>query len=186
MEQMVLYEGRPEDMTGRPDKEIRVYDLLDRLGISYQRVDHEAAYTMEACADVEKLLQIDVCKNLFLCNRQETTFYLLMLPGNKKFKTKDLSEQIGSARLSFAKESYMEEFLDITPGSVSVMGLMNDHDHRVQLLIDRDVSAYKYIGCHPCINTASLKLRMADLTERILPAMEHVPIYVTLPSYDMA
>ena len=180
MEQMVLYEGRPEDMTGRPDKEIRVYDLLDRLGISYQRVDHEAAYTMEACADVEKLLQIDVCKNLFLCNRQETTFYLLMLPGNKKFKTKDLSEQIGSARLSFAKESYMEEFLDITPGSVSVMGLMNDKENQVKLLMDEDVLKGEYIGCHPCINTSSLRIRTQDMMERIIPAMHHTPQVVHL------
>lgn len=184
MENMRIYDGRPDSMAGRPDKEIRVYDFLDQLEVPYQRVDHEAAYTMEACADVEKLLQIDVCKNLFLCNRQETVFYLLMIPGSKKFKTKDLSGQIGSARLSFAKESYMEEFLDITPGSVSVMGLMNDHDNRVQLLIDTDISGYQYIGCHPCINTASLRLRMSDLTEKILPAMGHEPIYVTLPDYD--
>ena len=108
MKELVLCDGRPAQNDGRPEKEIRVYDLLDTLGIPYQRVDHEAAYTVEACHDVDQLLQIHICKNLFLCNRQETQFYLLMIPGEKKFKTKDLSGQINSARLSFAKESYME------------------------------------------------------------------------------
>ena len=181
MKELVLCDGRPAQNDGRPEKEIRVYDLLDTLGIPYQRVDHEAAYTVEACHDVDQLLQIHICKNLFLCNRQETQFYLLMIPGEKKFKTKDLSGQINSARLSFAKESYMEEFLDITPGSVSVLGLMNDHENRVQLLIDRDILNYETFGCHPCINTSSLKMTISDLTEKFLPAVHHEPIFVTLP-----
>lgn len=181
MEKLTIYEGRPLNSKNREEKEIRVYDLLDKLEIPYLRVDHEAAYTMEACAEVEALLKIHVCKNLFLCNRQETRFYLLMIPGDKKFKTKDLSEQIGSARLSFAKESYMEQFLDITPGSVSVMGLMNDGENRVQLLIDRDILAYEYVGCHPCVNTSSLKLKLEDLTGRFLKAVGHEPVYVILP-----
>ena len=183
-EKLVANSGRPQKEDGRLPKEIRVYDLLDRLGISYLSVDHEAAFTMEACVDVEKLFQIHICKNLFLCNRQKTDFYLLLMPGDKKFKTKDLSAQIGSARLSFADESYLEEFLDITPGSVSVLGLMNDTECRVQLLIDRDILDWEYIGCHPCVNTSSLKLRRADLINIILPAVSHEPIYVNLPWED--
>ena len=138
---MELQNGRPETTSGRLDKEIRVYDLLDKLGIAYQRVDHEATMTMEACEEVDRILGDDttICKNLFLCNRQETNFYLLLMPGDKPFKTKDLSAQINSARLSFAKPEYMEKYLDITPGSVSVMGLMNDSEKKVQLLIDEDV-----------------------------------------------
>ena len=136
---MELLQGRPQDETGRPQKEIRTYDLLDSLGIPFVRVDHEVHNTMESCAQVDELLQIAICKNLFLCNRQETSFYLLMMPGEKPFKTKDLSRQLGVARLSFGKPEYMEQFLDITPGSVSVMGLMNDKEHRVQLLIDEDL-----------------------------------------------
>ena len=132
--------GRPENPEGRLEKEIRVYDLLDRLQIAYDRVDHEVAMTMEDCIAVDEVLETEMCKNLYLCNRQETDFYLLMMPGDKKFKTKELSSQIGSSRLSFAKDHYMEEYLDITPGSVSVMGLMNDHEHHVQLLIDEDVT----------------------------------------------
>ena len=170
----VLYTGRPADTTGRLPKEIRTYDLLDRLNISYQRIDHDATATIEACHDIDKLLDIQICKNLFLCNTQKTSFYLLMMPGEKKFRTADLSKQIGSARLSFAGPEYMEEFLDITPGSVSILGLMNDTGHRVRLLIDADViNNHEYIGCHPCINTASLKIKTCDLLEKFLPYVDH-------------
>ena len=177
---MELVNGRPTGTQGRLDKEIRVYDFLDSLGVSYQRIDHEAAMTMEACEEIDRTLEATICKNLLLCNRQETQFYLLMLPGDKVFKTKNLSAQIGSSRLSFAKEEYMEQYLDITPGSLSVLGLMNDKDRMVRLLIDEDVLTGEYIGCHPCINTSSLRLRTKDLVEKIIPAMEHEPTIVKL------
>ena len=177
---MVLVEGRPADCTGRLEKEVRSYDLLDSLGVHYQRIDHEAAMTMEACAEIDRVLDATICKNLLLCNRQCTSFYLLMIPGDKVFKTSELSKQIGSSRLSFAKPEHMEQFLDITPGSVSVLGLMNDHDNHVQLLIDEDVLKGEYFGCHPCINTSSLRLRTQDLMEKIIPAMGHEPRLVTL------
>ena len=181
---MELQKGRPENTDGRLDKEIRVYDFLDKLGIQYQRIDHEAAMTMEACEEIDRALgdNTTICKNLFLCNRQESDFYLLLMPGDKPFKTKDLSAQIHSARLSFAKPEYMEKYLDITPGSVSVLGLMNDSDKKVQLLIDEDVMKEPYFGCHPCINTSSLKFTTEDLMQKIIPALEHEPITVTLPT----
>ena len=177
---MELVKGRPQDCAGRLPKEIRCYDLLDSLSIDYQRIDHSAAMTMEDCVAIDEKLDAVICKNLLLCNRQCTAFYLLMIPGDKVFKTSALSKQIGSSRLSFASAEYMEQFLDITPGSVSVLGLMNDHDNRVQLLIDEDVLKGEYFGCHPCINTSSLRLKMADLMEKILPAMHHQPRMVTL------
>lgn len=176
----VLYEGRPADETGRLPREIRTYDLLDRLGIPFWRTDHAPATTMEVCHDIDAVLDVLICKNLFLCNRQETKFYLLMIPDTKVFHTKDLSAQIGSARLSFAKPEYMEKFLDITPGSVSVLGLMNDKEHQVKLLIDEEVLDSEYFGCHPCINTSSLRMRTADLIEKVLPAMEHDFVKVKL------
>ena len=178
---MELVKGRPETNDGRLDKEIRCYDLLDALEVEYQRIDHEAAMTMEACAEIDKVLDATICKNLLLCNRQNTAFYLLMIPGDKVFKTSVLSKEIGSSRLSFAKPEYMLEYLDITPGSVSVLGLMNDHDHHVQLLMDEDVLKGQYIGCHPCINTSSLRLKTRDLVEKIIPALGHEPTIVTLP-----
>ena len=178
---MELLHGRPENIADRLPKEIRVYDFLDALGIQYQRVDHEAAMTMEACLEVDTALEATMCKNLMLCNRQCTDFYILLLPGNKKFKTSVLSKQIGSSRLSFADGQYMESFLDITPGSLSVLGLMNDKENRVKLLIDKDVLTGDYIGVHPCVNTASLKIKTSDLVEKIIPSMNHEPTYVELP-----
>lgn len=179
-----LMSGRPADCEGRMEREIRTYDLLDELGITYKRLDHEAAMTMEVCEEIDKALEATICKNLFLCNRQETNFYLLMMPGDKKFKTKDLSRELGVSRLSFAKEEYMLEYLDITPGSVSVMGLMNDKEHKVRLVIDEEVLAGEEVGCHPCINTSSIKFATKDLIDRILPAMKHDHTVVKLPRYE--
>ncbi len=158
---------------GRMRKEMAVYELLEKLDIPYLRVDHEAAATVDDCHDVDEALGIHICKNLFLCNRQKTDFYLLMMPGLKKFKTKELSAQLGVSRLSFAEAAYMEAFLDITPGSVSVLGLMNDKEHRVRLLIDRELLQDTFVGCHPCVNTSSLKLRMSDILEKFLPHVGH-------------
>ena len=177
---MILEQGRPADWAQRLPKEIRCYDLLDALGVSYQRIDHEPAMTMEACAAIDQALEATICKNLLLCNRQCTQFYLLMIPGDKVFRTSALSKQIGSSRLSFAAPEYMERFLDITPGSVSVLGLMNDRENHVQLLIDEDVAKGEFFGCHPCINTASLRIATRDLFGKIIPAMGHEPRFVTL------
>ena len=179
---MLLEQGRPKNCANRLEKEIRVYDFLDCLEISYDRVDHEAAMTMEACVEIDKAMNTAMCKNLLLCNRQCTDFYLLMLPGNKIFKTKALSAQIGSSRLSFAGGEYMEKYLDITPGSLSVLGLMNDKENKVQLLIDEALLASAYIGCHPCVNTSSLKLKTEDLLNKIIPAMGHTTRIVSLPA----
>ena len=177
---MKLEFGRPATNEGRLEKEIRCYDLLDSLGIEYARVDHEPAMTMEACAAIDEMLEATMCKNLMLCNRQCTVFYILLTPGEKVFKTSELSKKIGSSRLSFAKGEYMEQFLDITPGSLSILGLMNDKEHHVNLLIDEDVLKGEYIGVHPCMNTSSLRIRTADMMEKLIPAMGHAPTIVNL------
>ena len=174
-----VYAGRPADT--RIPKEERCYELLDRLGVEYARVDHEHADTIEACHEIEKLLGCEICKNLFLTNRQMTEVWLLLMPGEKPFKTKLLSKQIGSARLSFASAEQMLQYLDITPGSVSVLGLMNDKENKVRLLIDRDLLTQESIGMHPCITTSSLRIKTADLMEKLLPAMAHEPTVVDLP-----
>ena len=178
-----VYQGRPSD--DRIPQELAVYDKLEELGISFTRVDHDHADTMEDCLLIERTLGARICKNLFLCNAQKTDFYMLMMPGHKKFKTAKLSKQIGSARLSFASSEFMEEFLDITPGSVSVLGLMNDKNNRVRLLIDQDViDHHTFVGCHPCINTSSLKLYTKDILEKFLPAVHHEYTIVNLPWED--
>ena len=170
---MELYKGRPENPDGRLPREVRTYDYLDGLGIDYERTDHEPANNMEACNKIDAVLGVLICKNLFLCNRQKTNFYLLMMPGDKKFKTKELSSQINSARLSFAEPEDMLKYLDIEPGAVSIMGLMNDKNHAVQLLIDEDVLKDEYLGCHPCVCTSSLKMKTKDVIEKFLPATGH-------------
>ena len=180
--ELTLYKGRPHDCAGRLEKEVRTYDLLDKLGMEYWRTDHAfmKADTMEDCKVIDDCLGATVCKNLFLCNRQKTNFYLLMMPGDKPFKTKELSHQLGIARLSFASAEDMEQYLDCTPGSSSIMGLANDPENHVQLLMDEDVVKGEFLGCHPCINTSSLKLRTKEVLEVYLPAVHHEPIYVKL------
>ncbi len=177
-----LQKGRPQSQDGRSDKEMRCYDILDKLGMEYWRIDHPdaRAYTMEACKEIDLVLGATVCKNLFLTNRQHTDFYLLMMPGDKAFKTRELSSQINSARLSFGSAEEMEEMLDCTPGSSSIMGLMNDKENHVKLLVDEDVLNGEFLGCHPCINTSSLKLYTKDVFGKLLEAMHHKMTVVKL------
>lgn len=170
---MELYHGRPASMEGRTEPEVATYDFLDSFALPYQTICHEPAFTMEACAAVERELGVPIAKNLFLCNRQQTQFYLLMLPGDKVFKTKYLSSQLGCARLSFATDDHMVELLKIHPGSVSPMGLMNDTSHAVRFIIDRDLLPDQFIGCHPCVNSSTLKIALSDLLETIIPATGH-------------
>ncbi|MBQ6885208.1 MAG: prolyl-tRNA synthetase associated domain-containing protein [Clostridia bacterium] len=180
---LTLKKGRPEIMDGREEKEIKCYDFLDNLGVEYYHVDHRdmPADTMEACVAVDKALDCKICKNLFLCNRQKTVFYLLMMPADKPFKTKDLTAQINSARLSFAEASAMLKYLNITPGAVSVLGLMNDSECNVRLLVDKDILTDEYIGCHPCVNTTSMKIKTDDIFDKIISATNHTKLVVELP-----
>ena len=182
---MKLVKGRPTDETNRLQKEIDTYDFLDSLGVEYDRIDHEAAFTMEVCEEIDKVLGGKTCKNLFLCNRQKTAFYLLLMPGDKPFKTKDLSQQIGSSRLSFASEEDMIEILNLTPGSVTILGLIYDKEKKVKLLIDEEVLHDEYFGCHPCINTSSIKMKTSDVFEKIIPALTEEYQKVSLPRYEI-
>ena len=182
---MELYHGSPDNMEGRQDREIRSYKLLDKLGVDFVRTDHfdEPATTMEACEKIDAILNVKICKNLFLCNRQKTNFYLLIMPGDKPFKTKELSGQLGISRLSFGEPEYMKKYLNLLPGSVSVLGLMNDHDHKVRLLIDEDLLEEAQFGCHPCVNTSSIRFSTRDLFDRVLPAMGVTYTTVQLVGY---
>ena len=174
-----LFTGRPAEV--RNGREDRCYDLLDSLGVDYYRVDHEHADTIQDCELVEGILGCKICKNLFLTNRQQTDFYLLLMPGEKPFKTKLLSRQIGTARLSFGTPEQMEHYLDTHPGSASVLGLQNDRENAVRLIVDRDLLKEESFGCHPCQNTSSLRLKTKDVFEKLIPAMHHEPTFVDLP-----
>lgn len=180
----IIEKGRPETLDGRLPKEIKVYDYLDNLGIEYDRVDHPPFDTMEDCTKTDELLGTGTVKNLLLCNSQKTEFYMLLMPADKKFKTKELSKQIGSARLSFASGEHMEQLLDITPGSLTILGLINDENKKVRLLIDREVQDSEYIVVHPCINTSSLKIKTADIIRVFLPSLKREPVFVELFGED--
>lgn len=174
-----IYTSKP-DKTNRLSREMEAYEMLDRLGIGYLRIDHDETASIEVCHGVEMILDIEICKNLFLCNSQKDRFFLLVMPGNKKFESGSVSRQINSSRLSFAPAEYMEGYLNLQPGSVSILGLMYDKDHCVKLLIDRDLLSREYMGCHPCVNTSSLKIKTSDILEKFLPYTGHVPEFVEL------
>ena len=178
---VTLHLGVPANVAERQPRERRCYEFLDRLGVSYRRADHEAANTMELCREIEKTLGCPICKNLLLTNRQQTDFYLLLMEGDKVFKTKYLSKALGCSRLSFAADEHMEALVDITPGSLSVLGLMNDPDKKVRLVIDRPVLEQPEIGFHPCLNSSTLAVSMADFREKLLPALGHEATVVELP-----
>ncbi len=175
---MKIYEGRPDNFYDRLLKEQKCYEFLDKLKISYYRVDHKPADDMQACIEIEKYIGVGICKNLFLCNSQATKFYLLMMKGEKKFQTSKVSKQINSSRLSFANEENLLKYLDVTRGSVSILALLNDFENKVQLLIDKDILKQKYIRCHPCINTSTLKIKTDDFLEKVLPSLAHKAIYI--------
>ena len=179
---MELFKGRPEDCSGRLERAKRTYALLDSLGMTYWRTDHadRPAGNMEACNEIDAVLGVLICKNLFLCNRQKTNFYLLCMPPHKAFHTKDLSHQIGSARLSFAPEEQLWDLLHCTPGSATILGLMNDDENRVQLLIDKETYEAEYFSCHPCLCTSTIKLKTSDVKNMLLPKVHHEPIVVEL------
>ena len=174
----IFHNARPEGEL--PPQESAAFDLLDTLGIDYDRVSHDAAFNMELCADVSAVLGVSVCKNLFLCNRQKTSFYLLCMPPDKPFVTKDFSKLIGSSRLSFASHEDMESLLHTAPGSASILGLLFDTEHRVTVALDRAVAESEWFGCHPCRNTSSLRIRTSDVLEKLLPRTGHTPIVVDL------
>lgn len=175
-----VFSGRPKDTKGRPEKEIAVYDFLDSLGIEYERVDHAPADTIKDCIEIEKVIGVGICKNLFVRNRTGTEYYMIMMSGHKSFRTADVSKKLGTSRLSFASAQEMEKMLDVTPGSVTVMALKNDTAGRVKLCIDRDIMNGEYIRCHPCINTSTLKMKTADLVQVFLPKVRHIPRIVDI------
>lgn len=172
-----IYTVRPENCS---DKEKVCYDALENLSIGFERVSHEHIGSIEGLFEVEEALGCKILKNLFLCNQQKTDFYLLIMPGDKPFKTKFLSPQLGCSRLSFAPGEFMEELLCCTPGSASVLGLLFDKGLRVRLVLDKDILKSEYFGCHPCDNSSSLKIKTADVTEKFIPSTHHTPSYVEL------
>ena len=172
--------GRPAQNEGRSKKELAVYDYLDKQGIAYERVDHPEAHTMEDCIPIEEALGAKVFKNLFLTNSKHSYYYLLLMPGDKPFKTKELSAQLGVSRLSFAEPEEMEEVLGCTPGSSSIFGLIHDKEDLVELFVDKDLMKEEYLCAHPCHNIATLKVKTSDLFGKFLKSTKHYKTEVQL------
>ena len=166
-----LFNTHPE--TTATEKEMASYIFLEDNGVEYIRAEHDEAATIELCENIEKVIDAKICKNLLLCNRQQTDFYMLLIPGDMPFKTKYLSRQIGSARLSFASGEQMTELLNVTPGSLTVLSLMFDKEQKVKLLIEKNVFNDEFFACHPCVNTATVKFSTADLKDKVLPKLLH-------------
>ena len=180
---MELYNGRPESNEGRLEKEIKVYDFLDEIGVPFVRVDHEVVMTIEACKGIDETLGITINKNLFLCNRQETEFFLLLMIEDKPFKTKDVSKTIGKARLSFGKDEKLFEYLQCRGGSISPMGLLFDKDNDVNLIIDEELLKFPEFCVHPCDNSGSLAIKTEDFLKVFLRKTGHIPniIHIDYP-----
>ena len=174
----VVHTARPTDQ--RIPQEFAIYDKMEELDIPHIRVDHDHADTMEDCLAIESVLGAKICKNLFLCNRQQTEFYLLMMPGDKPFKTKYLSAQLGCARLSFADADHMRDYLSTTPGSVSALELLFDREGKVRLIIDQDLLSDPWISGHPGISTSTVRLTREDML-RYVRAVGHEPTCISLP-----
>ena len=166
-----VYRGVPKDIDTRQEKEKKCYEFLGKLGIDYEVIDHEEASDMDRCREIESVLGVKICKNIMLCNRQESRFFIFMMPGDKKYVTKEFSKKIGMSRLSFAKEKHLKELLNVSSGSVSALALLNDTDNKVELVIDRDVIQQDYIRCHSCVNTSTLKIKTEDFLNKIIPAL---------------
>ena len=175
-----VYAGRPASGGGRIPQELAIYDRLEELGIPFVRVDHDRADTMEDCRQIESVLGGKICKNLFLCNRQQTQFYLLLMPGDKPFKTKYLSAQLGCSRLSFAGAGHMGDYLSTVPGSASALELIFDVQGKVRLVVDRPLLKEADFCGHPGISTSTLRMGREDLL-RYVEAAGHPPVYVDLP-----
>lgn len=161
----------------------KVIEILKENNIDFEVFNHEAFVSMDQYEVIEGKIGCKIPKNLFLCNRQETVFYLLIMPGDKIFKTKDISAQINSSRLSFGNKDYLNKLLSCYKGSTSVLGLLFDKENRVNLLIDEDILKEEYLGFHPCDNNFTIKIKKEDLISKIIPLTKHDYKIVNLPKY---
>ena len=163
------------------DTEEKVYSKLRELGIGFERVDNDSISTMEECAEVGEVLGTDICKSILACTRNKSEYYLIILPGDKRFVSKLASKAVGSSRLSFASPEDMQELLGTTPGNASPLAVINDCDGKVKLVIDRELAEDEHIACNTGANTTHIRFSTGDLIDKILPAFDHIPEIVEIP-----
>lgn len=155
-----------------------VYETLEKLSIPFVRVDTDEAITMEDCIAIAEKLETPVVKTLLLCNRQQTNFYLFVTTSDKPFSTKNFSRAMEISRVSFASAEQLESMLGTKVGSASVLSLLHDPEHRVQLVFDRQALEEKWYGCSDTTTTGYMKLPTADVLHTFLPFVGHVPTMI--------
>lgn len=151
----------------------KIYEALEKLQIPFQRVDTDEAITMEDCVTIDEKLDMNVVKTLFLCNRQQTVFYLFITVGNKPFHSKAFSNTLDVARISFAPAEQMESILGTKIGAATVFSSLLDTENKVRIVFDKEVIAEKWYGCSDGTTTGYMKVRTEDICKKFLPYTNH-------------
>ena len=155
----------PQDERGA--LETKTYQELERLNIKYERVDNDTVEAMEECVEISKKLGAEIRKTIVVCNRQKTQFFLVILPANKRFDSKLFAAMMHTARVSFASPA-------------SVMGILNDPEGKVKVVIDKAVADAEWFACNPGANTSHLRFKTKQLINNFLPAEKHKPEIIML------
>lgn len=153
--------------------ETKVYETLSKLSIPFELVDNDSVESMEECIEISEKLGAEIRKTIFLCNRKKTSFYMVILPANKSFNTKEHCKKMDVSRLSFASGDLMMQHLDVAPGTATIMSLINDPDEKVELFIDKEIANSEFFACNPGANTTHLKIKTKDLLNKLLPKIDH-------------
>ena len=178
--ELIVKQGRPEDFDKRPEKEQRVYEFLDELGIDYLYLDHQEEFSMGDAADADEAIGVVGAKNVFLRDKKRRNYFLILVNGTKRIDLKPISELTGIKKLTFCHEDDLDEVLGLTPGAVTPLGLLNDPEGRVQLIIDESLQDEELFAMHPCVNTVTIRMSNQDFMNTVIPAMGHEPIFVAV------
>ncbi|MBV7276096.1 prolyl-tRNA synthetase associated domain-containing protein [Clostridium sp. PL3] len=171
-----IYTTAPSEF--KTELQEKTYHTLNDLHIPFERVDTDEAITMEDCVQIDKKLDMKMVKTLFLCNRQQTAFYLFITVGDKPFKSKEFSNALGVARVSFAPADLMEKMLGTKIGAATVFSAMLDKDNAVQIVFDKDITHEEWYGCSDGTTTGYMKIKTAQIIHDFLPYVKHMPAIV--------
>lgn len=164
------------------ESEQKVLRRLDELKVPYEYHQHHAVHTIDECLELPYAeADVTFCKNILLCNRQKTQFYLYVTVPKKPYRTADVSKLLGVSRLSFAPDEALPELLQLYSGSLTPLALWLNPDSGVQLVLDREIRQPGRIAFHPAVNTATVIFRQEDFFDRVVPALPGTPIFLDVP-----
>lgn len=147
------------------EREKIVYEMFDKLGIVYKKYEHKAVYTIEEA----KELNIDMpgrhCKNIFICDRKKRSFFLIILPEDKKLDFRIIENKLSYKGLRFAPEEMLHKYLGVEAGSVTPFGLINDIGKKVEVIVDKDIITADYVSFHPNVNTSTVTIAVEDFNK---------------------